>query len=91
MLEGEPDSDCTLTAHFSGSRPNAASARFWHSVSAWCSSHPRHHYQRVRRTEREATSRCLEFVWAEPVPRQSVHQLGVCPSSHTLSRSLNRT
>ena len=27
-LEGEPDSDCTLTPHFSGSRWNAASARF---------------------------------------------------------------
>ena len=34
-LAGEPDSDCTLTPHFSGSRPKAASARCWQRVSAW--------------------------------------------------------
>ena len=34
-LAGEPERACTLTPHFSGSRPNASSARRWHSVSAW--------------------------------------------------------
>jgi hypothetical protein len=34
-LAGDPESDCTFTPHFSGSSPNALSARSWHSVSAW--------------------------------------------------------
>ena len=33
-LEGDPERDWTLTPHFSGSKRNASSARFWHSVSA---------------------------------------------------------
>lgn len=34
---GLPDRVCTFTPHFSGSRSNASSARFWHMVSTWCS------------------------------------------------------
>uniref|UniRef100_A0A0E9TF09 Uncharacterized protein n=1 Tax=Anguilla anguilla TaxID=7936 RepID=A0A0E9TF09_ANGAN len=33
-LAGEPEYGCTFTPHFSGSRWNASSALFWHSLSS---------------------------------------------------------
>lgn len=34
-----PESVCTFTPHFSGSRSNASSARFWHRLSTWLTPH----------------------------------------------------